>query len=183
MAITDSGDSPSERDELFAVAYRQLHALAVKYMVSERSGHTLQPTALVHEAYIKLKRQQSLRWASQTHFVALAARAMRQVLVDHARKKSAKKRDGVQAGWTITSPLAGGGMDVEHFLAVHRALERLAARGENGRRQARLIEYVWLGGMPFTEAAEELGVSRRTAHRDWAWARVWLEKELTDAAG
>ncbi len=168
-------------EDVVARVYGQLRGIAAGFMNRERSDHILQPTALVHEAYIKLARQDDeLDWQSQTQFVGCAAYVMRQVLVDFARHSKAAKRRGEHVAWTVTSLAAPDSIPPEDIIALDGALDRLAGRKPSGRRQARLVELVWLGGMSMSEAAESLGVSRRQAHRDWTFARVWLERELRD---
>ncbi len=167
-----------DRDEAFERIYSELRSLAAVYMSRETPGPTLQPTALVHEVYIKLRKERDLEWGSRSHFLAISARAMRQVLIDFARKRGAQKRGGACRDVTVSSVGAGEELPLDDFVGVHMALDTLSAIRPNGRRQAQLIEYVWFGGMSFTEAAEELGISRRQAHRDWAFARMWLEREL-----
>jgi RNA polymerase sigma factor (TIGR02999 family) len=168
-----------DRDQLFQLVYDELRRIAAFYLSHERPGATLQPTALVNEAYLKLQREHRLVWRNRTHFLAIAARAMRQVLIDVARKRRAQKRAAVRVDTTLSSFAKKDELPLEEFITVHRAMEKLATVEPNGGRQARLIQYVWLGGMNFSEAAEELGISRRQAHRDWAFARTWLERELT----
>ena len=166
-------------DRHFAVAYDYLRRLAGRYMRGERPGHLLQPTELVHEAYLKLGRgDDAALWRSQTHFVACASRAMRQVLVDYARRSKAAKRQAERVDWTITSIEENRALSPDDLLSLDQALNRLAGVGPNGHRQVRLIELVWLGGMDMTAAAQDLGISRRQAHRDWAWARAWLQREM-----
>lgn len=167
--------------DVVAGVYQQLKGIAASFMTRERADHILQPTALVHEAYLKIARSNSHDFQSQTHFVGCAAHVMRQVLVDYSRRSNAEKRRGEVVDWTITSLGAPQPMPPEDFIALDQALTRLAERQPNGSRQARLIELVWLGGMSMTEAAAGLGVSRRQAHRDWCFARVWLEKEIAGA--
>jgi len=147
-------------------------------MIREKSTHILQPTALVHEAYLKIARSNSQDWNSQTHFVGCAAHVMRQVLIDFARKSNAEKRQGQVVNWTITSLESPQPLSPEDYISLDDALTKLSQREPNGAKQARLVELVWLGGMSMTEAAVELGISRRHAHRYWQFARVWLEKEI-----
>ena len=174
-------EANSDDDELVSAVYAQLKGIAASYMAREKRTHILQPTALVHEAYLKMARSGSSQWQGQTHFVCCAAHVMRQVLIDTARKTRAAKRRGERVDWTISSLGAAQPMPLEDFIALDRALEKLAATTPNGNRQARLIELVWLGGMSMTEAARVTGVSRRQAHRDWSFARVWLEREMVRA--
>jgi RNA polymerase sigma factor (TIGR02999 family) len=126
-----------------------------------------------------MQSHRDLKWKSQTHFVAIAAQAMRQVLIDIARKRNAAKRRHDRVDITLSAFPDSTPISISDFLSVHIALEKLASQKPNGERHARLIEYVWFGGLPLTEAAEQLGVSRRQAGRDWAYARTWLEKELS----
>lgn len=182
MGTDNSGEGERERgpdDERFALAYAELRRLAERYLGRERAGHTLQPTALLHEAYLKLGRGgEGSLWRDQSHFIGCAARAMRQVLVDHARRALAEKRHGERVDLTLSSFPNPTVLDPDEVLALDQALAKLARQPPNGARQARLIELVWLGGLDMTAAAAELGVSRRQAHRDWAWARVWLAREM-----
>lgn len=166
-------------DERYTLAYAELRRLAGRYMRRERRGHTLQPTALLHEAYLKLGQAgENSPWESQGHFIGCAARAMRQVLVDYARRGQAVKRHGERVDLTLSAIPAPTVIDPDDFLALDQALEKLAQQLPNGARHSRLIELVWLGGMDMTAAAAELGICRRQAHRDWAWARVWLAREM-----
>lgn len=181
IALDSTVGHVGERDELFDVAYQEIRRVAGYYMARERSAHTLQPTALVHEAYLKVKRGDNFAFNDRTHFVVLAARAMRQVLIESARKRNADKRSGERVDITLSSLSQATAMTLVDFIAVHDALHRLAQKKPNGERHAQLIELVWLGGLDFTEAAGVLGISRRQAHRDWAFARVWLERELGHA--
>lgn len=147
-------------------------------MAGERGGHTLQPTALVHEAYLRLS-QQRTEWESPSHFLAIAATAMRRVLVDHARARNTAKRGG-GAPTSADSAAAGleawlslvDAIDVE---AIDKALEKLAALDE---RQARVVEMRFFGGMEVAAVAAVLGVSERTVKSDWRVARAWLRREL-----
>ncbi len=175
--------NPNVADDLsedrFACAYAELRRVAACYLRHEREDHTLQPTALVHEAFLRLNGSATaVSWQDQNHFVACAARAMRRVLVDHARRWRAAKRQGTRVDWTIAALPQAEPMSAEDFLALDAALRRLAGQAPNGARHVRLVELVWLGGMDVTAAAAQLGISRRQAHRDWAWARTWLRREL-----
>lgn len=167
------------RDDRFALAYAELRRVAASYLRRERVDHTLQPTALVHEAYLKLSRgEDGAAWQDQAHFVACAVRAMRQVLVDHARRGQTAKRRGTRVDWTLESFPQDEPLSPDDLLALDAALDQLALQKPNGARHVRLLELVWLGGMDMTAAAGELGISRRQAHRDWAWARTWLRREI-----
>jgi RNA polymerase sigma-70 factor, ECF subfamily len=156
--------------------YPALRQLAARYMRQERRNHTLQPTALVHEAYERLVQQPQIPWQSRAHFYATASQLMRHILVDHARTRQAAKRGGVQNQVTLDDallPAMGQSADV---LALHEALERLA---RFDARQSRIVEMHFFGGLTFEEMASVLRVSDRTVKRDWSMARAWLKGELT----
>lgn len=166
-------------DRAYSLAYDELRILARQFMRRERRDHTLQPTALVHEAYLKLcAGPRAAAWVDRQHFLACAARAMRQILVDHARHRGAAKRRVLPAAITLASFVPEEAIPYDDIVAVDQALQRLSAVEPNGARQVRLIEYVWLAGMDMTEAATELGISRSQAYRDWRWARTWLKLEI-----
>lgn len=163
-------------DKLMPLVYGEFKKLAGSFMSRERSGHTLQATALVHEAYIKLVGQKNVEWQGRSHFFAVGAEAMRRILVDHARKKGRVKRGSGQANVELKEDLAGISPDVdEDVLAVDDALTKLAKINE---RQAKIIELRFFGGMNVQECAEALGVSKRTVEGDWSMAKAWLRREL-----
>ena len=155
-------------------AYDALRGLAAAYLRRERSDHTLQPTALVHEAYLKLASGGGFK--SETHFQAVAATAMRQILVDHARARGAQKRGGDWLRVTLSEGQADSGPDVD-MLALDDALNELASLD---KRKARVVELRFFGGMTTAEAAEEVGVSPKTAEADWYFARAWLRDRLSE---
>ena len=168
------GDAAAFDDLLHAV-YGELRRLAAYHMRDARPGHTLQPTALVHEAYLKLVNAPGASWRDRSHFLAAAAQAMRHILVDHARARATGKR----AGDAIRIPLddavdaaAEGGVDL---VALHEALDRLAAVDA---QLARIVELRYFAGLTVPEVAETIGVSRATVEREWATARAWLRTEL-----
>jgi RNA polymerase sigma-70 factor (ECF subfamily) len=173
---------PASAETLFPVVYNELRRLARGYMSRERSGHTLQPTALVHEAYLKLVDQTRADWRGRTHFFAVGARVMQRLLVDHARERGAHKRG---AGWRRVT-LAGAfgsapdGLGPERLLDLNAALERLAALDE---REARVVTLRYFGGLTVEQVAEVLGVSRRTVDSDWRHAQAWLKHELSGQGG
>ena len=177
------GDDRAIYDRLLPLIYDELRGLAGGYLDRERTGHTLQPTALVNEAFIRLAGQREAGWESKGHFMAIAATAMRRILVDHARGRGAGKRAG---GWERVSlaqaivPAAGQAFGREQLLALQRALEKLA---ELDPRQAKVVELRFFGGLTVEETARVLGVSRRTAEGDWTHARVWLRRETQGTAG
>lgn len=168
-------------DLLVPAVYAALHAQAERALRHEATGHTLSTTALVHEAYLRLVDQARVHVESRAHFYGIAARVMRQILVDHARARGAGKRGG-RAGEAAHPVTLGEGdaATVEpgsQVLAVHEALERLAALDPD---QARLVELRYFAGLTIAETADALGISPATANRHWATASVWLRRELED---
>ena len=170
-------DSKSPQ-ELLNVVYDDLRHLAHRYMSRERADHTFQPTALVHEAYLKLVDQTRVDWKGKTHFFAVGAQAMRRILIDHARSRKRNKRGGdwLRISWAEEIfPHGRCDLSDEELLDLDRAIEDLA---RSDPRQARVVELRFFGGLTVDEAAEALGVSKRTADGDWAAARAWLRKRL-----
>lgn len=172
------GDSGAA-DRLLELVYPELHRIAERQMRRERGGHTLQPTALVHEAYLKLVDQSRVDWRNRAHFLGVAAQAMRRLLVDHARGRDRDKRGGGATMVELDSAageagLAAPGRSVD-LLALDQALERLAALDA---AQARLVELRFFGGLSIEEAAHALGISTATAGRDFRSARAFLAREL-----
>lgn len=162
------------------LVYDELRALAASQLRRERGEHTLGATALVHEAFFRLVDQRSVSWQGRAHFFGVAAQAMRRILVDHARRRTAGKRSrqhqvtlDTAAGMSLRE--AGGDVSSEELLAVDEALERLAALDA---RHARLVELRYFAGFTIEESAELLGISTATAKRDWTLARAWLQREL-----
>lgn len=170
-----SGDRPEAAAELLPLVYGELRALARHYLRGERSNHTLQPTALVHEAYLKLVDQTRVDWKGRAHFLAIAAQAMRRILVDHARAVGAQKRGGDRRRLTLDGLPEDAPFRGAELLELSDALDRLAALSP---RQARLVELRFMAGLTVEEAAEVLGVSTPTAERDWVFAKAWLRREL-----
>jgi RNA polymerase sigma factor (TIGR02999 family) len=164
-------------DLLLPFVYGELRAMAARYLRAERGDHTLQPTALVHEAYVRLADQRDVEWRNRAHFLGVAAQAMRRLLVDHARTRGRKKRgSGLRVPIEeIAEPAAACEADVD-LIALDAALERLAALSP---QQARIVELRYFGGLSLEETAEVLGVSSMTVKRGWAMARAWLHRELT----
>lgn len=166
---------PGALDRLFPLVYRELRERAASYLRGERAGHTLQPTALAHEAYLRLAGRRDYPWQSRAHFMAVAARAMRLILVDHARRKRARKRGGGDTPVEFdTGVVLAAGATIE-FDDLDRALIDLARLSE---RQAQVVELRYFGGLSIDETGEVLGVSPMTVKRDWATARAWLYREL-----
>jgi RNA polymerase sigma factor (TIGR02999 family) len=160
------------------MVYTELRAIAAKHLRSERSGHTLQPTALANEAYLRLRGLGDVPWHDRAHFFAVASRIMRRILVDHARANLAQKRG---AGWArvqLEEGLRGGvshSMDAAELIDLDRALDQLAVAEP---RLSRLVELRFFGGLTIEEVAGFLDCSPRTAKRDWAFARAWLLQHL-----
>jgi RNA polymerase sigma factor (TIGR02999 family) len=148
-------------------------------MARERRGHTLQPTALVNEAYLRLVDAQTLRWQDRAHFFGIAARLMRQVLVDHARSRGNHKRGGHARRVTLTDNLAASRQPDVDIIDLHRALDALAAADP---RKARVIELRYFGGLSVEETAEVLHLSTDTIKRDWRLGKLWLARELKGEA-
>ena len=170
-----SDGDPAALDQLFAVVYRDLHRQAERYMRAQSPGHTLQATALVHEAYIRLAGGEPVDWKSRAHFFGVAAKAMRSILVDHARARRASKRGGGAEPVTLATADETPGQSVE-VLELDEALRGLA---ELDPRKATLVELRWFGGLSIEEAAEVMEVSSATAKREWRTARAWLRRELS----
>jgi RNA polymerase sigma factor (TIGR02999 family) len=162
-------------DLLFPLIYDDLRGLAQSYLRRERPGHTLQPTALVHEAYVRLVNADCLQVHDRAHFFRLAARAMRHLLVDHARRRQASKRGGDPVLVTQSALQNAGAWDEGRLLELHDALGTLA---EMDARKAQLVELRFFGGMTIDEAALALGISAATAERDWAFAKAYLTRQL-----
>ena len=155
--------------------YGELRKLARRYMHAERPDHTLQATALVNEAYLRLMAQQGATWQDRAHFFAAAAQLMRHILVDHARAHKAGKRGGEQHQVTLTEGLAAEESKSIEVLALNEALEKL---GRVDPRQARVVELHFFGGLTFAEIAYVLETSERTVKRDWTMARAWLFRQM-----
>jgi len=172
--------SQEASEQLTKLVYPELRQLAAHFMRPERSDHTLQTTALIHEAYLRLLGSQSVEWQDRAHFVALMAGQMRRVLVDHARKRSAQKgsRQGMRLAIDHVEGIAP--RRDEDLLAVDEALRRLA---EVDSRASRVVELKFFGGLQDRETAEVLGVSVATLQRDWTFAKAWLLKRLAAADG
>jgi RNA polymerase sigma factor (TIGR02999 family) len=160
---------------LFAAVEGELRRLASSYMRRERSSHTPEPGALVNEAYLRLIDQRQVHWAGRGHFLAIAAQAMRRVLVDHARGHLAAKRGGGAERVTLSGVAADAAAADVDALALHTALERLAALDA---RQAQVVEMRYFAGLSVEEVAEVLGISPATVKREWSTARVWLARAL-----
>ena len=161
--------------DLFPLLADDLRRIAGARMRGERPDHTLQPTALVHEAYARIAGQPGLQWRDRAQFLTVAAHAMRQILVDHARARNAKKRGGDRARVTLDEQLHEGGGKTVDVLDLHEKLEALSALHE---RRAKVVELRFFGGLTHEETAEVLGIAAKTVEADWYFARAWLRREM-----
>jgi RNA polymerase sigma factor (TIGR02999 family) len=164
-------------DALLELVYKELHRQAHRYLQKERAGHTLQTTALVHEAYLKLVAQKSVAWESRSHFFAIAATIMRRILIDYAKTKHRVRRGGVHSDLPLENALTIRVSETDFDLvALDEALNRLAAKEAH---LAKIVELRFFSGLDVVETAEVLGVSESTIKRDWQMAKAWLHRELT----
>jgi RNA polymerase sigma-70 factor, ECF subfamily len=162
-------------DAMLPLVYDELHRLAVQYLGREDPGHTLQPTALVHEAYLRLVDQRRVDWRNRAQFIGVAAGMMRRILVDHARDRLARKRgSGAQQVSLSLVEAPSGQPDVE-LIVLEQALEQLAAMDP---RKARVVELKFFGGLTIEEISEVLGISEATVEREWSFARAWLYRAM-----
>ena len=172
-------DDRQSLDSLLPLVYQELRRLAAAYIRRERPGYTLQPTALVNEAYLRLLKDDPARWQNRAHFCAIAAHSMRQILIERARARDAQKRGGARARVTLDEALVAGGERSIDLVALDEALRRLAAVDPE---QARLVELRFFGGLTVEETAEAMNVSPATVKRHWTVARAWLARELKGLA-
>jgi RNA polymerase sigma factor (TIGR02999 family) len=171
-----SRGDPAAFERLLPLVYDEMRRLAAGYLRNERPGHTLQPTALAHEAFLRLVVQKNVTWQNRAHFLGVAAQAMRRVLVDHARRRKAQRRGG---GRTLVTLSAARTPEWQvAFDDLDQALDSLARLSE---RQARVVELRYFGGLTIEETAEVLAVSPMTVKRDWTVARAWLYRELGES--
>lgn len=166
--------------KLISIVYDELRRLAGAYMRRERSDHTLQTTALVHEAYLKLVEQRSVNWRNRTHFFGIAAQAMRRILVDHARGHLREKRGGGLQAVPMDEALVFAPEQSEEFLKLDAALERLTKLDP---RQGKIVELRFFGGLTVEQTADLLSISPMTVKRDWSMAKAWLHGELKTSHG
>jgi RNA polymerase sigma factor (TIGR02999 family) len=164
-------------DKLTPLVYEELRKQAARYLRRERAGHTLQTTALINEAYLRLIDAKDVRWQSRAHFFAIAANLMRRVLVDHARRRDAEKRGGEHLRMTLDDALAVTTAPDVDVLAIDEALNKLARIDS---QQALVVELRFFSGLSVEETAAALGVSPATVKRDWSVARAWLRREIGD---
>lgn len=166
---------PGTAERLFPLLYDQFHGLAANYLRGERRGHTLSPTALVHEAYLKLIDQDRVHWQGKTHFFAVGAQVMRRILVDHARHKQRIKRGGGRLRIELNDQIALSPQQDEDVIAIDEALAKLARLDP---RQALIVELRFFGGLNVAEVADAISVSKRTVEAEWTAVRAWLRREL-----
>lgn len=171
-----SGGDQNAPDRLMPFVYDELRRLARSFLARERGGHTLQPTALVHEAYVRLVDQRSVNWQNRAHFYGIAASMMRRVLIDHARAHATEKRGGTALHLSLDDVQVPLEQRAADFVALDEALEKLAGFDE---RKCRIVEMRFFAGLNEDEIAEVLGVATRTVLRDWKKARLWLYRELS----
>ena len=174
LALVERGDDGA-LDRLLPLLYRELHRLAEQVLQRERPGHTLQPTALINEAYLRLAGADGIPASSRQHFLRIAARAMRQVLVDHARRRAAARRGGGARAVTFEDALPDASQNPEELLALDQALEWL---GTEHPRLRSVVALRWFAGLTAQEIADTLGVTTRTVPRAWLRARALLDREL-----
>ena len=177
LGAVSQGDQAA-MNELMPLVYDELRALANRFMRRENAGHTLQATALVHEAYMKLVDRRDIEWRDRAHFFAVAAQAIRRILVDHARTKKRIKRGGGAQKFSLDPSDAIAETDID-FIALDEALQELAKLSP---RQAKIVELRFFGGLTMPEIAEVTDVSLRTVEGDWSMARVWLMRQLDEGA-
>lgn len=163
-------------DDLMPLVYDELRRIAKRYMRGQSEGHTLQTTALVNEAYLKLIDSSRVNWQNRTHFFAISAQLMRRVLVDFARAKNSQKRGGERIQVTLDEKIQTPSAEKTDIVALDEALQKLAEMNE---RQAKIVELRYFGGLSEEEIAENLEISYRTVRRDWSVARAWLYRELS----
>ena len=163
------------RNELLDLVYEPLRLIAERHLNREREGHTLQPTALVHELYIRFVDQRHVDWRDRTHFFAVSAQVMRRILVDYARRRKSDKRGGSLLPVTLTAALEACAEESFDVIALDLALDNLAAIFP---QQAKLVELRFYGGLTLDETAEAMGISAATVSREWTMARAWLRRAL-----
>lgn len=174
-----SGGNQAALDELYPLVYDELHRLARRYMSRERKGHTLQTTALINEAYVRLVDQRNVQWANRSHFFAISAQIMRRILIDHARRHAYAKRGGGARQVSLDETAAIALDDLSELLRLDEALQSLA---ELDLRRSRVVELRYFGGLNNEEIAGVLNISENTVIRDWNMARAWLYRQLTGSA-
>jgi RNA polymerase sigma factor (TIGR02999 family) len=175
----EQGD-PKVAEELLPLVYEELRRLAAARMARENPGHTLQPTALVHEAWLRLVGDENVRWDGRAHFFGAAAEAMRRILIDRARRRNARRHGGDQQRVDLKDVEITASDDDDQLLAVNEALEKFAAQD---KLKAELVKLRYFAGLTIEEAAQVLRISEPTAKRYWTFAKAWLHREIETSAG
>jgi len=175
LLIAWSNGDQAALEQLTPLVYSELHRLAHRYLGRERKGHTLQTTALVHEAYLRLIDQKEVRWQNRAHFFAIAAQMMRRILVDYARSRNVAKRGGDARQVSLDEAMDVSDERAADVIALDEALKSLS---DLDQRKGRIIELRFFGGLSIEETAEVLGVSPGTVMRDWTFAKAWLQREI-----
>ena len=178
LASWGNGDQAA-RDRLMSVVYEELHRLARRYMRRESPNHTLQTSALLNEAFLRLVDQKNVQWQNRAHFFGIAAQMMRRILVDYARSRNYSKRGGGVRAMSLDEALIVSDERSAEVVAVHEALEELA---KFDARKGQIVELRFFGGLSIEETAEILAVSPGTVMRDWTLAKAWLRKEMSAEA-
>ncbi|HEU4768847.1 MAG TPA: sigma-70 family RNA polymerase sigma factor [Pyrinomonadaceae bacterium] len=174
-----SGGNQAALDELYPLVYEELHRLARRYMSRERKGHTLQTTALINEAYVRLVDQRNVQWANRSHFFAISAQIMRRILIDHARRHGYAKRGGGARQVSLDETATVIQDNLSDFLRLDEALTSLA---QLDPRRSQVVELRYFGGLNNEEIADVLKISENTVIRDWNMARAWLYRQLSGSA-
>jgi RNA polymerase sigma factor (TIGR02999 family) len=171
-----SSGNPEALQQLLPLVYDELHRQAARYLRRERSDHTLQTTALIHEAYLKLVDQKNVQWQNRAHFFAISAQAMRRILVDYSRTKHREKRGGTDVKLSLDeAALVTGQEQSVDLIALDEALTRLAKMDQ---QKARIVELRYFSGLSVLETAQVMGVAAKTVERNWTMAKTWLYREL-----
>jgi RNA polymerase sigma factor (TIGR02999 family) len=178
LLIASREGDPVALEKLFLLVYGELHKRAMRFFSRERAGHTLQPTALVNEVYLRLMSQREAAWQNRAQFFAIAAQMMRRILVSHARARQAVKRGGAEQRITLMEDVAAGPQRDVNLLALDEALKKLEAID---LEKSRMVELRFFSGLSVTETAEVMGVSPRTIDRQWQTAKAWLYREIAIA--
>lgn len=171
------GGDPVALEKLLPLVYDELHRRAMQFFSRERSGHTLQPTALVDEVYLRLVKQREATWQNRAQFFAVAAQMMRRILVSHARARQAAKRGGAEQHITVAEEVAVGAQRDVNLLALDEALKKLDTIDQ---QKSRMVELRFFSGLSVAETAEVMGVSPRTIDRQWQTAKAWLYREIAE---
>lgn len=176
LLVAWSNGDQAARDRLMSVVYEELHRLAKRYMRRESPGHTLQTSALVNEAFLRLVDQRNVHWQNRAHFFGIAAQMMRRILVDYARNRSSNKRGGGARALSLDEGLIVSDERSAEVVAVHEALEQLA---KFDARKSQIVELRFFGGLTIDETAEVLGISPGTVMSNWTTAKAWLRREIS----